>query len=210
MTARDLTADNIADWLTPSQAIEILDAFYDNRSPPSKHALLERLRGGMVQAVAGHSAFDGRRRWREVLYKIPSDDWEKVDTADPFWITGDLTYKRREYGSSDTTTARHFDVRFEPQSVRAIVGMAGNVSQVAQAQPSSVTDVESESKGPRVADTHLQAWFEFYKKIHSEAEDTDDRALGSARMNFQGKSVSRERVRALRGSQRRGPKKKIE
>lgn len=160
-----------------------------------------------MQAVGGHSAFDGRRQWREVLYKIPSDDWGRVDTADPFWITGDLTYSRKEYGSGDTTTARHFDVRFEPQGVRAIIGMAGNVSQVAQAQSRSATDVEPEPKGPRVADAHLQAWFEFYKKVHSEA-DTEDRALESARMNFPGKSVSRERVRACAGASGAGRKRR--
>jgi hypothetical protein len=55
MTARDLTAEDIADWLTPRQAVEILEkAFKSNFL--AKHALLERLRGGMVQAVSGDSA----------------------------------------------------------------------------------------------------------------------------------------------------------
>jgi hypothetical protein len=208
MPPRDLTAEDIADWLNPDQAVQILDAVF-NKISLSRHTLLERLRGGMVQAIAAHSAFDGRRSSRATLYRIPSEDWEKVDTADPFWITGDVTYQRREYGGGDIIIARHFDVRFEPQGVWAIVGKPG-ISHTTQAQPESSSVAELEPKGPRVTEPHLRAWFEFYKTVRSEAEDTEDRALESARKNFPGKSVSRERVRALRGSQRRGPKKKGE
>jgi hypothetical protein len=160
----------------------------------------------MVQAVAGNSAFDGARRGQEVFYKIPSEDWERVETADILWITGELTYRRREFGS-EYTTVRHYNVRFKPQGVHDIVK---SVSQTDATELASRTDVDPEPKGPRVSDAHLQAWFEFYKKVHTEAEDTEDRALESARLNFPGKSVSRDRVRALRGSLRRGPKRKPE
>jgi len=109
------TADDlIANWLSPSQAIGILDAAYPPASRVSKEVLLERLRGGMVQAVAGHSVLEGSggRDSREVFYKIPSDDWERVDTADILWITGELTYRRREYGSRQMRTVRNYNVRF--------------------------------------------------------------------------------------------------
>jgi predicted DNA-binding protein len=45
MPARDLTADDIADWLTPRQAVEILNAELEDIYL-SKHALLERLKRG--------------------------------------------------------------------------------------------------------------------------------------------------------------------
>jgi hypothetical protein len=99
MPPNDPIADDfIADWLSPRQAVEILDAAYPPASRVSKQVLLQRLRGGMVHAVTGHSVFEGRRQPREVFYKIPSDDWERVDTADILWITGELTYSRKEYG----------------------------------------------------------------------------------------------------------------
>lgn len=162
----------------------------------------------MVQAVSAHSTFRGSREQREVFYKIPPDDWEHVDTANNVWVTGDLVYSRRNYGTADRVTIRHFNVRFEPQGVYAIIGT--NLTKATAKQAPTDRQPDLEQKGPRVSDAHLQAWFEFYKKVHSDAEDTEDRALASARTNFPGKAVSRERVRELRGSRRRGPKKKSE
>jgi hypothetical protein len=205
MSSSDRTADDyIAGWLTPSQAVEILDRAYKEIGV-SKRTLLERLRGGMVKAVSANSTFHGSRERREVFYEIPSEDWEYVDTVDDIWITGHVTYTRREYGRSEQTKVRHFNVRFKPENVLAIVKATAT-----QAAIDPHLAAEPDSKGSRVADAHLQAWFEFYKKVHTEAEDTEDRALESARLNFPGKSVSRDRVRALRGSLRRGPKKKPE
>jgi hypothetical protein len=207
MPARDVTADDlIANWLSPSQAVEILAGVYKGTGVSARAVLLERLRGGMVQAIAGHSAFEGSRKTRDVFYKIPSEDWESVDTANNAWVSGDLVYTRREYGRSERTTVRHFNVKFEPQGVYAIIG--ASPANPAMAQVSPGPQAEPEEKGAPVSAAHLQAWFEFYRKVTAEADDTEDRALRSARMNFPDRSVSRESVRALRGSQRRGPKKK--
>jgi hypothetical protein len=206
MSPSEPTADDlIADWLSPRQAVEILDAAYPPASRVSKQVLLERLRGGMVQAVAAHSVFDGGRQGREVFYKIPSDDWERVDTSDILWITGELTYTRREHGLAGRTTVRHYNVRFEPQGVRAIVANAPK-------EPAAKPDPdkpEPAQKGPRVTDPHLEAWFDLFTKVYSgTVEDTEDRALESARGMFPGKSVTRDRIRALRGNRPMGRPKK--
>jgi hypothetical protein len=164
----------------------------------------------MVEAAARHSVFEGEHRntSRLLLYKISTVDWDQVQFSDNFWITGDKSYRYREYGGGGSmVTARHFDVRFEPQGVRAIVG---NIAKEQPAeQRATEPSQEPESKKPRVSDAHLQAWFEFYRKVHTEVEDTEDRAAEFARICFPGKSVSRDRIRALRGSLKRGPKKKL-
>jgi hypothetical protein len=59
-------------------------------------------------------------------------------------------------------------------------------------------------------DPHLKAWFELYSQVYQGAEDTEDRALGSARGMFANKSVSRERIRKLRGARPMGRPKKPE
>jgi hypothetical protein len=164
----------------------------------------------MVQAVSHHSVWEGRcDDTRSVIFLIPSDHWQHYDHSyswSTFWVTAQITLGLgREYGSDALISVQHFGVRFEPKGVLAMIPKPSNIG-----QPEQSSEIESEQKGLRVTDPHLQAWFEFYKKVHGEAEDTEDRALESARMNFPGKSVSRERVRALRGSQRRGPKKKVE
>jgi hypothetical protein len=51
MPPRELTAEDIADWLTPGQAVKMLDAAFQ-KSYLSKQALLGRLAGGMAEAVS--------------------------------------------------------------------------------------------------------------------------------------------------------------
>jgi hypothetical protein len=207
MPPRDLTPEDVADWLTPPQAVALVDAAHKDVYL-TKNAILERLRAGMVQAVARHSAV-GTSGARQLFFKIPSDHWERIQSADPFWRLGDITYQHREYGSTAVVTVRHFDVRFEPQGIRAMIPSASKNTVSPTAAIQDETSNEPAQKGPRVSDAHLQAWFEFYKKVHSGAEDTEDRALEFARQCFSGKLVSRDRVRALRGSVKRGPKTKL-
>jgi hypothetical protein len=187
------------------RAVEILKSEYDDLHL-SKHVLLERLRGGMAQAVASHStAGQSGRSARQLFFKIPADHWARIETSDPFWRTGDLNYTFREDRTSYRVMMRHYDVRFEPQGVHAIVAAASKPT-VAQAPTDPCPEPEKseppEEKGPRVNDPHLKAWFELYKG----AEDTEERALESARGMVRGKSISRDRIRELRGAQKRGRK----
>jgi hypothetical protein len=79
MLSRDLTLEDISDWLTPGQAVKILDAAFQ-KSYLSKQALLGRLAGGIAEAVseqtvkndgAGHSQ-------RGLFQKIPAEDWRRI------------------------------------------------------------------------------------------------------------------------------------
>lgn len=65
-----------------------------------------------------------------------------------------------------------------------------------------------DQKGPPVSAAALKAWFVAYQAAFTGADDTEARALESARGCFPGKSVSRDAVRDLRGEQKRGPKAK--
>jgi hypothetical protein len=165
METRALTAKDIAGWLTPSQAVEILNAAYPPGSRVSKQVLLERLRGGMVQAIAGNSVLEGRRQPREVFYKIPAEDWTRVDTVDILWVTGDLTYRRREDGRLENTIARHYNVRFEPQEVRAIVAHlnAGSEQPPKQPEPSAL---ESNKGGRPRKDWWDDFWIDICRQIY--------------------------------------------
>lgn len=80
MPPRDLTAEDIADWLTPGQAAKLLDAVFQKSYFLSKQALLGRLVGGLAEAAseqtvknngAGHS-------WRGLFQKIPAEDWRRI------------------------------------------------------------------------------------------------------------------------------------
>ena len=182
--------------MTPKQAAQLLtEAFGEDYT--AKHTLLERIRGGMVKAVARYSTRNGRSD-RIELTEIPPDHWQHVDTADIFWTTGDLTYRMREYGSFDMMAFRQFDVRFEPEAVRAIVGSA--------LKSSDDTTAEETQKGLPVSDAHLKAWYALFRQTHQGSADTLENAYKSAAGMFPGKFVSRQKVRDLAGGRKRGRK----
>ena len=201
MPPRDLTAEDIADWLTPRQAVRILDTVFQ-KSYLSKQALLGRLVGGLAEAVAEQTAKadSTARSSRGPFRKIPAEDWRRIQTTDTCWITGDLVFRRRSPSGMGDETVSHYAVRFEPQGVRSIIGDTGKLARESPAEPPSAEPVPpepSEPRGPPVSPAHLQAWFEFYQKIGGEMRE--ERALQSARLNFAGRSVTRKRIRDLLG-----------
>jgi hypothetical protein len=201
MPPRDLTAEDVADWLTPRQAVKILDAAFQ-KSYLSKQALLGRLVGGLAEAVAEQTvkADSAGRSSRGPFQKIPAEDWRRIQTTDTCWITGDLVFRRRSSSGTGDETVSHYAVRFEPQSVRSIIGSTGNPARERLAEtrsPDPSAAAPSEPKGPPVSSSHLQVWFEFYQKIGGEMRE--ERALESARLNFPGQSVTRKRIRDLLG-----------
>jgi hypothetical protein len=205
MPSRDLTLEDIADWLTPAQAVKILDAAFQ-KSYLSKQALLGRLAGGIAEAVSEQTVKnDGAgHAQRGRFQKIPAEDWRRIQTTDTCWITGDLIFRRRSSSGMGEETVSHYAVRFEPQGVRSIIGNTGTSAKQPPAEaPALEPSLErsepepSEPRGPPVSSAHLQAWFEFYRKIGGEMRE--ERALESARLNFAGQSVTRKRIRDLLG-----------
>src|ERR1700678_4376356 len=187
MPPRDLTAEDVADWLTPGQAVKILDAVFQ-KSYLSKQALLGRLVGGVAEAVAEQTVKnDGAgRASRGLLQKIPAEDWRRIQTTDTCWTTGDLIFRRRSASGIGEETVSHYTVRFEPQGVRSMIRNTGknadeNTDKSAPEPPAELPSPgasepqPSEQKGPPVSAAHLQAWFEFYQKIGGEMRE--ERAL---------------------------------
>jgi hypothetical protein len=205
MQPRDLTAEDVADWLTPGQAVKILDAVFQ-KSYLSKQALLGRLVGGVVEAVAEQTVKnDGSgHASRGLFQKIPAEDWRRIQTTDTCWTTGDLIFRRRSSSGIGEETVSLYAVRFEPHGVRSMIRNTGkNTDQSAPEPPAELPSPDpsepqpSEQKGPPVSAAHLQAWFEFYQKIGGEMRE--ERALESARLNFSNLSVTRKRIRDLLG-----------
>jgi hypothetical protein len=201
MPPRDLTLEDIADWLTPAQAVKILDAAFQ-KSYLSKQALLGRLAGGMVEAVSGQTVKNDSagHASRGLIQRIPAEDWRRIQSTDTCWITGDLIFRRRSSSGMGEETVSHYAVRFEPQGVRSIINNTGTSAKQPSAEAPALKPSEpepSEPRGPPVSSAHLQVWFEFYQKIGGEMRE--ERALESARLNFAGQSVTRKRIRDLLG-----------
>jgi hypothetical protein len=205
MPPHDLAAEDIADWLTPGQAVKLLDVVFQ-KSYLSKQALLGRLAGGMAEAASEQTVKnDGAGgSSRSLLQKIPAEDWRRIQTTDTCWTTGDLIFRRRSSSGVGEETVSHYAVRFEPQGVRSMIrNAAKNTDRSAPEPPAETPSPQSsvpqrsEQKGPPVSLAHLQAWFEFYQKIGGAMRE--ERALESARLNFPGQSVARKRIRELLG-----------
>src|SRR6185437_2785629 len=125
MAAKDTEShptDTNTDWLTPRQAIAILDAAFDQRSSVSKEALLQCLRGRQIDAMSFKTLFSPENRSDQLVsfYRIPAEDWDRVQWNDGFFGNGILAYRRRIYGDSRYEEVRHFNVRFNPEHVKAI------------------------------------------------------------------------------------------
>jgi hypothetical protein len=198
--------EDIADWLTPRQAVKILDVVFQ-KSYLSKQALLGRLVGGLAEAVARQTVAAGSagRASPGPFEKIPAEVWRKIQTTDTCWVTGDLVLRRRSPSGMGDETVSYYAVRFEPQGVRSMIGDTGEPARAppAEARPAEPPEPEpsepepSEPRRPPVSAAHLQAWFEFYQKIGGDMRE--ERALESARLNFAGQSITRKRIRDLLG-----------
>lgn len=195
-----------AHWMTTLEAVAHLDSVFGSGSNSftSKHTLLGRLRGAMVQGAAKtYARSDSQGRLAFQL--IEPQTWTHVSETGIFWDTGDLIYRVHDrYGS--TAELSYFDVRFEPDAVRAIAAPAAKSKSGNPTPPPSDELAEEIQKGPRVTDESLKVWYELYRKTYTGAADTEANALASAAGMFPGKSIARERVRALRGAQKRGRK----
>ncbi len=172
MPPKDLTPEDIADWLTPRQALAILDEVF-READLSKAELLERLRGGMVQAISIHASIDGRVRAAGAITEISTDDWRKIWGSDTVWVTGTL-------------------------SVEIVAPLLPSKP---PSKDEAIDD--DVPRGPPVSPDALKAWFDVYQKVYGNTPaDTLDNALKSARGMFPGKFVARDRIRDLAGKSR--------
>jgi hypothetical protein len=115
---RAATAEEIANWLTPYRALEIVKtAFGDDRI--AKQALLERFKGGQIRTLAESTSSEGfgfgtPTPTRSLL--IATDCWTPVRVDEEnfvdFWTTGQISIFYREYrGRSDLRMRFFADMR---------------------------------------------------------------------------------------------------
>ena len=199
MPPRDLTADDIADWLTPGQAVKILDAVFQ-KSYLSKQALLGRLAGGMAEAASEQSVKNdgagsliagpvaenpGRGLATNSNHGHLLDDWRSHLQAPVLVRRGGGN--RQPLCSAIRAAGRALDDQEYGQEYRQVSPRtAGSDAFTGVVR----TACYPNRRGRRFPPAHLQAWFEFYQKIGGDMRE--ERALESARLNFPGQSVDPE------------------
>jgi hypothetical protein len=216
---RDVSAEEIASWYTPIEACAYASLTVGKER--AANAILQRLLAGQIEAAASRSSLtygtDEPHADSEPSL-IPARLWKSISaTGSDLWSAGDARFfvPSREHGHS-SKTYHVFGIRLNPRDVHASLPPLPpqpepkpepEPLEVEQPPANSKPETEDLSqKGPPVSDEHLKGWFELYQRVYSGVADTETNALLSARGMFPGKSVSRERVRMLRGSQKRGRK----
>jgi hypothetical protein len=206
-----ITADEFTTWMLPSAALQLLYTSGSIDYRTGKLAILKRLQHGLIQAVAETGKLQNSSG---TLVPITQKEWGYAEDGivpSPLWVTGDITIAvpMHTYEGYTRVPVYFFNVRFNPTGVRALLPpehVEPVSAQQSKPEPSETADPPEQEKGPSVSPEHLREWFELYKKVYQGPQDTEANALASAAGMFPGKSVSRDRVRALRGAQKRGRK----
>ena len=207
-----------ATWHTPQACIDLVSKTQGN---DAKGALMGRLKGGLITAVAESSSRETSPRPTGPV-RIEAAHWGYVSSsaANAFWITGDTRIyipNRDQMGGISTF---YYGVRLDPVAVRAMIPpdlpdrrkakwLKATPKVIAEPPAPTLELVDKPIfKGPRVASAHLEAWHKLYCQTYP-GTTSEEHALLSARGMFPGKSVSRDAVRGLRGRQALGrPKSK--
>jgi hypothetical protein len=193
-----ITAAEFETWLPPRAALVALKHLHG----ATISTIYERLRFGHIKAIARRSNYKGKTR---EYFDIPHPVWNQAKgiAASNLWVSGDITIYL-----ADSPLAL-FGVRFDPAGIQELSPRPEPKLEVAPEAPASVTAQASESdapQGPPVPQALLEGWHELYVRAYQGAADTEDIAVQSARGMFPGRFVARQRVRNLRGQQRRGRK----
>jgi hypothetical protein len=209
MTKKRLQDDD--KWLSPKEALEIARRCYGN---DAAKVFIERLRANFFPAVTSRwsDASDGRDPIvSDERTGIPAGFWMDLQDESVFWNAGDARFA--SYDPLDGARIvrctgivfleRHITEQF-PAPLPARTPL------LASPPIPASTKQEPEQTGPRVSEAALKAWHAAYASAYKEAEQTEAHAVQSAKGMFHDKTVARDRVRALLGARKRGPKPKAE
>lgn len=198
-----IDANEFSSWMTPADALDLVFSQMGDKYAAA-HELVSRLGDGLIISAAGNvvvsPAYDVELQDMSVLV-IPNH-WRALGgnaLGQMFWKTGTIEV----WVDRGNTRVTYYNLRFDPAAVGQVVPKP---SQARPALDASSESLEPEQKGPPVPRAALEAWFKAYQSAFPASQDTEAKALESARGCFPGKSVSRDAVRALRGNQKRGRK----
>jgi hypothetical protein len=211
----EISAEKLASWWSPQAAFAYAKTCVGDGA--AANAIWQRLIGGLIETASTTSSVTPKDRapipnWDPEL--IPRRFWKLFSkTGSDFWGAGDARFFLPGTGTS--TVYQAFGIKLNPADLRETLPPPRPPPKRMWVKPPEpekpvekpkTEEPEPEQKGPPVAAEHLKAWFDLYQRVYSGPNDTEANAVTSARGMFPGKSVSRERVRALRGSQKRGRK----
>jgi hypothetical protein len=221
MTAQ-IAPKELENWLSPVEALALAHRAFGTEA---SNAVWQGLCGGIIKAVAARASRasppSAEPQLDSVPTEIPARYWSSHFTTEGnpnFWKSGfaRFYFTANDRRSAHATVIRCYDVKLDPTDIGTMLRAAPVPAPPLTATPSSNPSPTEETtptqppetlKKPRVAEGHLKAWYQLFKDVYGGTPlDTEAFAQKSADGMFPDKFISRDRIRALRGVQKRGRK----
>jgi hypothetical protein len=215
------TPEEFATWYSPRVALSKFAGIIGDEASAAK-VIIERLHGGMLKAAAKSSSSElvGRVSKLSSIVLVLAEEWGGLSRAHSeveFWKAGEARFTSMVNVTHQLVinTVRYFGVRLDRVGIDEwLADLPAVPIQDTPSEPDTLPPEEARqpagiprSKGPRVANEHLRLWFELYRQVFRGSEDTEPNAIKSAEGMFHAMSVSRDRIRELRGKQKAGRKR---
>jgi len=183
------------------EAVSLLTAL---TSSVARATIKKRLESGLILAKAEEIVvwLGSQQKERHALTDIDPSYWllAELPSYDPFWQTGEVTFKRREGRAYSDTLIEAFGVRLIDSGVTRL--MASLSISLPDAQASDTSEDNGDAR-PDVSLADLRRWAEVFVGVYGDRV-TEALALRSAKAMFPDSAVSRQRVRELLPSRKPG------
>jgi hypothetical protein len=222
------TAEELTTWLMPRDALTRVSRVVGT-DDLAADAIIRRLQGGALTAAAKSSTSEVNNRAapQRSITLIPPEYWRvisRIARRTEFWQVGDVRFffdgsggrvvgarvaSRSDVFAPTMVAVTFFGVRIDRTEFDRWLAdlVAPDAQQSATVIPTPAAEGPEAPRGLPVSQEHLRAWYELYQSVYAgSAHDTEAAALKSVLGMFPGKSVSRDRVRELRGAQKVGRK----
>ncbi len=200
ITSGQISCDEYDAWLTPREALDLIGSA---ASLPTKQSdIAKRLSDGLVRAAAKSLAVGGQIH---ELYLLDKSIWKSwaCNVDFPFWDLGTFT---GYLSGGDTVRFNAYEVRFERDGIEKLVSGIRPQRQSLGTVSSIEDEPSQKNTGPAVSEADLKRWFTFWSGIYPIELQTEPSAIAHAQLTFPKNTVSRARIREVRGAQKSGRK----
>lgn len=215
--------EEIKRWHTPKQVLDLLP---DNLRPGLKREeIAHRMQAGTIRVGALRMKTEAEEHHGVIINPVAWAKWAFLaqdGSADGFWEGASFhKFMPSGQGFAEPHLIQFFGVRLHSGDIATMFAELG-LSVSATSPPGLLAAALDAFQSPPVApypastapkpalsDAHLRAWWAFYVAVTTQASETEENAIAHVARCFPSHSVSRPRIRQLRGKGKRGPKPQV-
>ncbi len=220
-------------WLSPTAAADTLKK-HGYSAYTVRDAILNRAKGGRLKAVAEglETTLSNGSHYSGEFELLDANIWSITSITPIFWESGDAIFNRRSKSGGPDFSHACTGIRFDPDGIAnmaaqkvipanplaprtdsdkagdAFMASLETLKQLVDSAPAAPPQAELKAavtKAP-ASDATLNAWWSLYKTLREAHQRDDDDMRAHFEQCCPDKSVTRLRLRGLRGRQKPGPK----